>query len=365
MNTRNRVLSSSQSLFVGPTPATGAHTGASEPVQLYRVQSANYGFTVSRTDVNQYGQLARIDSIVTEAPTVNLDFTYLVTDVQNEQSLGFYAADADNPTMVSALSGILNKTEDEKNYFILTTPEGSDANGFTVNSGSVIGIGNGNISNYTFTAAVGDLAQASVTVEGANMVGYALPSGVIPAVNPQDGQPILGVDFTLPQSISGEIGQVTAIAQGDIILDLQNAAKFVDLSGISVQSIEVSVDMSREPIQALGYKFNRSRETTYPISFTVSAEVLAGDLLTGQLADVICDEEIYNLNISLREPGCSATGEIVYMLEARNVRLESQNWAGSIGPAETVTIQWNGQVGGPTDLLNGIFISGRGQGFYA
>ena len=44
--------------------------------QLKRIQSANYNFTVNRTDVNQFGQLGRIDAIVNESPVVNLDFSY-------------------------------------------------------------------------------------------------------------------------------------------------------------------------------------------------------------------------------------------------------------------------------------------------
>ena len=58
--------------------------------QLHRVQSANYSFTVNRTDVNVFGQLARIDAIALEPPTVNLDFTYYPTDGFNERNLGFY-----------------------------------------------------------------------------------------------------------------------------------------------------------------------------------------------------------------------------------------------------------------------------------
>mgnify|MGYP001501394903 FL=1 len=57
--------------------------------QLMRVQSANYGFDIGRTDVNQFGNLAAIDRIILEQPTVNLDFTYLLTTGINEKSLGF------------------------------------------------------------------------------------------------------------------------------------------------------------------------------------------------------------------------------------------------------------------------------------
>ena len=51
--------------------------------QLKRIQSANDNFTVNRTDVNQFGQLGRIDAIVNESPVVNLDFSYSYIQCQS------------------------------------------------------------------------------------------------------------------------------------------------------------------------------------------------------------------------------------------------------------------------------------------
>jgi hypothetical protein len=75
---RNRVIYQTEGLFVGGTGNAAATT------QIKRVQSANYSFDISRQDVNQYGQLARIDSIILDPPTVSLDFSYYVTDGANE-----------------------------------------------------------------------------------------------------------------------------------------------------------------------------------------------------------------------------------------------------------------------------------------
>ena len=62
---RNRVIYQTEGLFVGGTGNAAATT------QIKRVQSANYSFDISRQDVNQYGQLARIDSIILDPPTVS------------------------------------------------------------------------------------------------------------------------------------------------------------------------------------------------------------------------------------------------------------------------------------------------------
>ena len=51
---------------------------------MNRIQSANFNFTINRQDINEFGQLARLDSIVMESPTVGLDFNYYLTDGGNE-----------------------------------------------------------------------------------------------------------------------------------------------------------------------------------------------------------------------------------------------------------------------------------------
>ena len=92
--------------------------------QLKRIQSANYGFTVTRQDVNQFGHMSRLDSIVVESPTVNLDFSYYLLDGYNERMLEFVTDGVTN-----ALSGALSPElyQAGNNFFILTVPEARDA----------------------------------------------------------------------------------------------------------------------------------------------------------------------------------------------------------------------------------------------
>ena len=60
---RNRVIYQSEALFASKEYDS---TGLSDHVQIHRVQSANYGFTINRQDVNQYGTLARIGTEIIE-----------------------------------------------------------------------------------------------------------------------------------------------------------------------------------------------------------------------------------------------------------------------------------------------------------
>jgi hypothetical protein len=358
---RIRVISPSQALYVGPSPSTGAHASGSVQ-QLYRVQSVNYDFSLNREDVTQFGSLAAIDRVQVQAPEVSLDFSYLVTDVVNEERLGFTVDGS-----VSCISGLLSKAEDDKNYFILTTPQGSDANGNSSGpaNGSVIGIGNGFISSYSTEGAVGGFPTASVNVEALHIQGYA--SGVaqpIPAVNPVNGQSISAVNFTLPAAVSGSVGQATALQAGDITLSLGNSALFVDTTDLCIQSYSLSFDLSREAIECLGSKYAKAREIQFPINVSLQVEALAGDLVTGKLNALTCNDVGYDMSVTLRKPSCAGNGDIAVRYTIKNAKLDGQSWSASIGPAQTVTMNWVAQLGGPEDLNNGLFISGLASADY-
>ena len=228
--TRNRIIYQSEALFIAPN-STGFHiqtgdasgpapsqddtysliwsgaTGRSayensattwqkprsllEPME--RIQSANFNFTINRQDINEFGQLARLDSIVMESPTVGLDFNYYLTDGGNERKMGFNiptsaqdlrykGAGNDRSSSAfwtgdgcisgfSALSGVLNDPQGN-NFFITVMPDGKDVQGTTAiastgtayTKNDVVAIGNGFISDYTVEAAVGSVPTASVTV---------------------------------------------------------------------------------------------------------------------------------------------------------------------------------------------------------
>ena len=66
MATRNRVIYQSEAVYASQdVEFSGEQTGYRDNIDLDRVQSANYSFNISRTDVNQFGQLGAIDRIIT------------------------------------------------------------------------------------------------------------------------------------------------------------------------------------------------------------------------------------------------------------------------------------------------------------
>ncbi len=191
---RNRVIYQSQALFIAPSSTglqvsgtTGPNIGAAVTTptttgelasgisllkKMDRIQSCNFNFSINRQDINEFGKLARIDSIVMETPTVGLDFSYYVTDGYNERLMGFNITGVTDTNIVNgaqAISGLLSDLQGN-NYYILTVDEGEDVVGGTLSPNStIVGIGNGFISEYSFEASVGAIPTASVTIEAFNI----------------------------------------------------------------------------------------------------------------------------------------------------------------------------------------------------
>lgn len=405
---RNRIIYQSEVVYAGPSPATGAQWNASNNTfnvkQLTRVQSANCGTSVALRDVNQFGELAAIDRVLVESPTVNLDFSYLQNSLYNEYALGF-AISSGVGSNTSCITNLLNKTEDERNYWIKIVREGEDANANGYNSGSnaavpaqFIGVGNGFISSYRTEASVGNFPTCSVSVEALNMSinntlgSPGLPSNVIfsgfgtgapftnttgsviytPAVNPTDGTKVTGF-VALPQAsthpwmlntadASVTYPAVSTLRPGDITLDILEAGTattFRDMgptiSDAKIQSYNLSFNLSREALQKLGSKFAFAREIQFPVTVSMSVDANVGDLTTGNLADMISANKSYDLAVRIKHPTLTHT-QVRYDL--RGAKLDSQNFSSSIGPNAASTLNFSAQIGGPSQTGVGLFMSG-------
>jgi len=390
---RNRVIYQSEAVYVTQGAYDGGATAASPDGDggltaknangfptgvrnLDRVQSANYSFSISRQDVNQFGELAAIDRIITETPTVSFDTSYVMANLANEHLLGFEVTPSGTTAaaskMVSCISGLINAETAayQKDYFILTTKEGSDAVKLT-DSGryeSVIGIGNGFVSSYSTEAAVGGLPTANISVEGMNMNFINLPysgyntnnagtpyngqgfgfkyngplqsvTGANPAIIPSNGVKVGNdadltsaafVALPVPSGNAGtDVGEgsaISALRPGDITISLTkktsdaltdallagsttsaNLIQGADIADAHIQSYTLSFDLGRTPIQRLGTKFAFARPVDFPITSSLSIDAVLADLTTGTISDIInCDDE-YDAVVKMRDPRCKET----------------------------------------------------------
>jgi hypothetical protein len=361
---RNRVIYQSEALYASSglrATSSGGHA------QLERVQSANYNFSINRQDINQYGQLARIDAIVLEQPTVALDFTYYLTDGFNERALNFYVNTGQGEGTFS--SGHMISSNSGQNFYITTVAEGADATGINgASAKSVIGIGNGFLSNYSLDLAVGSLPTVSVTIEGSNINSDTSLSGaaggisgiVSPAVDPAAGTGLNDL-ITLQVANTGA-SAITALRPGDVTINIDafegtGIASISGASGIAVQSATLTLPLSRTPIQKLGSRFAYTRPVDFPIKPTLSIKGIVNEIAQTDLAKIIDSSVKKNLILTIK--GADGTNKMIYTI--KNCTLDSESFSSSIGSNKTVDLSFSTQIGGTNDTANGIFVSGANQ----
>jgi len=375
---RNRVIYQSEGLFVSSGLSSKT---AAEHKQLKRVQSANYSFEISRQDVNQFGQLARIDSLNLQSPTVSLDFTYYLADGFNESALGFYMQGTGGlagPTAEGNFASGQMVSSSGRNFYIVTDNEGIDLN-FNTGAGAlsgkgVIGVGNAFITDYSFNAAVGDLPSVSVSVEGLgfNASTYAMNGAVTgvntPAIDPAAGTKLFTATadyIKLPTPTSGD--GVTALRPGDITLSFGSftgtgATPSATIDGssnaINIQSVSISLPMSRTPIERLGSRFAFARVTDFPVTATMTVNALVNENQARNLADMIDDGAERDITLTINAPG---TSNPVIKFGFKAAKLDSEGYSSDIGSNKSVDISFSTQIGGPNDTIHGIYFSGASE----
>jgi hypothetical protein len=370
---RNRVIYQSEALFVsdGTLIPTATHPSGNIK-QLHRVQSANYGFSVARQDINQFGNLARIDAIILEPPTVTMDFTYYLHTGNNETALGFSVGTGLGTTR-SFISGLIDASQtgdtstlSGRNFHIFTAPEGNDANGvtptadtFTGVSASTITIGNGFITNYSVEASVGNLPTVSVSVEGLNINVVEGSSGVLPSLTVETSA--TGDNkFQLPAPNSGSIG-ISALRPGDITLELADPVLADFPTGADsgntaahIQSFSIEIPVGRTTLQRLGSRFGFAKVIDFPIEVTVNVSAILADLKqSGNLDFLVSNDEFKTLKFTFKDP--AGNNKIIY--QVKGAKLVSENHSSTIGDNKTVDLVFTTQIGAPQDTTNGVFVA--------
>ena len=378
-NTRNRVIYQSEAVYVGPSPASGFHFGtlgtfggSSNDLhnsnnlvkQLQRVQTANYSFNVERTDVNQFGQLAAIDRIILTNPTVSLDLSYINANLANEKLLGFNVVSGNTDSTVQSIVDFMGGSGDERNYFIRTVSEGSDAVNFassasgTVNG--VIGIGNGRVTSFSTEGSVGNFPTTTINVEGYNMKFDKGTSGnFVPAINLVNGNTLSNF-YTLPtanQNVGIGLGNaISALRPGDITVSIPSITG-ADTATMNVQSYTLSLDIGRTPIEKLGNRFAFTRPIDFPLTVSLSVDAQVTDLVAGNFAGLLVEDSTYSPSITIKSPTDSNLTMAKYTL--KGAKLDSEEFSSDIGSNKTVTLNFSAQVGGPQDSTNGLFMNGQ------
>lgn len=347
---RNRVLYQSEALFVVPN-ALGVQSG--NVGQLYRVTTFNNDFNIAREDVTALGQLDPLDQLITTPPTVNFSATWLDYGIGNEQSVGFVCNG-----FASCISGFLSQANEPYNYYLLTVPEGFDAVGYSGSptGNDVFAFGNAYVSSYSTQGAVGGLPSSSVQWRALNNTMLTTSSGgSSPGVN-TSGVRVTGNPVVLPVAVSGLAGDVAAIRPGDITLNLasSNASLGVDLTNVKIQSYNMSLQLNRGDINQLGsfYPYAILLNPPFPATLTVECEL--GSLTTGDLSNVFCNDQLYDLFVYLHNP-CG--GSVAKQIEFRGAKLVSENFQSAIQGNKRISLSYETRLSAQ-GVTRGVYLSG-------
>jgi len=390
---RNRLIFQSEAVFISPT-ATGVHfsfpagTGATYGnyasqitsgnnliSQLTRVQSCNYSLQIPRTDLNHFGELGAIDRVILQAPSVSLDLSYVLANFANEKYIGLTVTPTGQTYQITCVSGTLSKATDEHNIFVLDSLEGQDVNGNTninVAGTNVYGFGNMFLSSYTSQGSVNNFPTVDVRFEGLNMVVHTgIQGNTIPAVFPSDGTRVTGWFYNLNNAASnanpgsGDLG-ISSLRHGDMTLSIFNSGTSVEFAELgatpsavsgAVQGYRFSYDLRREDLQKLGTKFLYSKEVQYPVTVSCSINGLVRDLNTGDLATFICDDRSYDIELSIKKPGCEANRPVICKYRLLGAKLDGASYSLGLGDNKTFSYDFSRQIGSATQNA-GLFLSG-------
>ncbi len=358
---------------VSASPATGYFTtsGAASAVSgqnlltfLPRVQSVSLAANIPRQDINQYGALDRLDSLIVSSPTFTANISYLLVDGFAEAILGFAASGQQ-----SFVSGFIDGTQSEKNYFFPVAPEGVDLIGLQSSNASnvkVVALGNAVVSDYSINLAVGQVPTASITLEGTNQQSYT--GSVLqlsPAIDPNTALPVVGPLWTLP-TMSGYTGAniSAALRPGDIVLSFPRTDGLGDFTSgvgqIRPQSVSISVPIALDQITQLGNPYPVAKRIRFPVNCTLSVDALVGDITTGNVANLFCQDSPSNFIITMNDPSCSRTGPAAIVINFNQAKLVSRDYSSSIGQNSTVRLTYTNQLQGisPSYLGRGVVFSG-------
>jgi hypothetical protein len=365
---RNRIIYQSEGVYISRQATS---TGSGDHAQLSRVQSANYNFNIARQDVNQYGELARIDSIVLESPTVSMDMSYYITDGQNEAALGFYVATG-TQTFSQFPSGHIDDStvSGGRNLYIVTSNEGTDLNNFSgassLSGKGCIGVGNAYLTDYSIELAVGSIPTATVSFEGSNMNAFTFSgtnSGTSVGINQESGTALNSViRLKEPDSFTGA-NVVTALRPGDVTINFGTwsgsglISKLGGTDGAHIQSASLSLPLGRTPIERLGSKFAFARTVDFPVVATLTLNGVQNETAGGNLVDLVNQNPKQDIVISVKKPG-TTTNELAVQYILKRAQLDSASVSSSIGSNKTADFTFTTQIGGANDRDNGIQMSG-------
>jgi len=378
MASKTRILSQSKAVYVTTTGVlAGAGTALSgvEATQLHRVDNFSWEVDIAgaRQDIREFGQLARLGTLVNSDLNATFSLGYLLTDGENEHHLGFEIKDSITGNFVpknQAVSGFLTEHPlyRERNVMVVVVPEGQDANAPASwtdrTQHDVLGFGNAFLTDYSVELAVGEIPRADLSFEANNLAFYTgLSSGLYnPSINTAVGGQIDSGQIALPIASTGN-SEVDVLRPGQISLDLQSSTPLgiggANLAQIHPQSVSLSIPLAREALTELGGDLPYSRPLTFPIDVTLSVSAINGGNQAGQISTLLTGcggQEKRDITVKLFDRCDSTKVRMAFIL--KNAVMDNESSSQDLDGNETTEMQFSAQIAGATTITDGVFLTG-------
>ena len=382
-----------------------------------RVQSISYNINVPHTNINQINKRGLVAREIVEYPTVDLNFDYLLCGTKNEARIGLnvnyplfnypfvgepYYADNQN---VSLLSGFfepnkgrtfqrtwqefpVHQYRDCRNIYVAVNQEGGDIDqnyfkedfteadlyqGIDDNAPNyqVISFGNCYLNSYSTNGAVGSFASASVSYTAYNVSFDMSGSGFMaPNIETKNGKLENETEVTIPRVLAQE--GYSALKAGDIAITTDSFSGLgVDFDKLHIQSYGIDINLNKEPLPNMGYRFPVDNRPNTPIFATLSLDGIVESANSGSLVDLITINSGYDFTIKVDPTRCTGSTAAPINAGAIPIRREDEALRYSFVGAKLDNFGYNTSIGDnkvfnasfsveidPDDRSKGFFISG-------
>jgi hypothetical protein len=381
MATRTRIISQSKAVYVSPTGilippevnGTGTHQSGYLPDQLHRIDTFSFDVDLAgaRTDVREFGQLARIGVVTMSEVSPSFSMGYYLGNGENEARLGFNIQGintTDGNIDSQFISGMQTEVDSmkEKNLYVVTVKEGNDAfdsGTFVSTRGDhdVVSFGNCFINSYTANFSVGEIPRVDVEGTADNLVFYTDASSGLenPALDLQGARADTG-QFMLRVPSTGDMN-VLVLRPDDVAISFSEGD--FDIGGtnftdVHAQSCTIEVPLARDNIEALGAERAVARPIAFPIDVTMSMSALLKNFNAGALDLILTGTaDAQETNISVEINNADQVPEHKFVLQ--KAVLDSQNFAMGLDDNQTVDLTFSAQIGGANQQTQGLFYSGK------
>lgn len=401
---RYRIHYPDDSIYVGPSPASGYHFSLNGILvstndlsvisgelgvsgiedsnvnnlvkNIYRAQSYYYNISQNIQPVGSYGTTGPLGYLRSSSSDIEFGFDYYINNFQNEYEFGL-SINSDK----SILSDIMSKTSDGVNFFIKTVQEGQESlHDMSNQDAGVLGFGNCFLQGYSFNYEVNSIPSASASFVCDNIIYTNSITGIRnPAIDPLTDtryEGYLGIPTGKLYETTGSDYQISVVRNGDLTINIEekklqglrlsdynpsDSYSFLGqkIQDSAIQSFNVSLNLNRENVQRIGSKIPKSRDIVPPSYAEVTISSLCNSYNTGDYLDSLEENRIYDLSLSVKKPSCVPTGrETIMRYDFSQSYLSKKDYSLSLGANKLVNCTFVAPLFDDSRSYKGVSFSG-------